>query len=492
MDNAGPSLTKLLAQAGIDWALPETLQIRGLSLDSRAVSPGDLFFGLRGGEHNGAHFLQDAIRRGAVAALLDQEPVPVPPIPWRVVPNLRTVVGDIAHHYYGTPSAAMRIIGVTGTNGKTSTTDFLAQVEPRCAIIGTRGCGFAGRLHPSGLTTPDVLNLHRMLAEFRGAGARQVAMEVSSHALDQHRVGGVRFHTAVFTGLGRDHLDYHGDRQRYAEAKLRLFDSSALKLAVVKAGDDYTAAVKERLGPGVEVLTFGETQADVVVRAVHQDASGTRLAVTSPAGTGEFHTALLGRPNALNVGAVLAVLLLSGWTFGDALGAIAKLRPVPGRLQPVRRAGRPVVIIDYAHNPDGLELLLQTVRDHFLTGEDAGALWCVFGCGGDRDAGKRPLMGSVAGDLADWLLITSDNPRSENPRQIADAIRRGLPPATPCAVELDRERAIRQAISSAGPRDVVVVAGKGDEQFQVFAGGRQPFSDEEVVCRVLDEPLVSS
>ena len=341
-----------------------------------------------------------------------------------------------------------------------------------------------------GLTTPDVLEVHRILAEFRGAGAEAVAMEVSSHALDQQRVAGIVFDTAVFTGLGRDHLDYHGDRQRYAEAKLRLFEVPGLRAAVVKAGDDYTGAVLERLDPSVERLTFGERNADVTAEAVLQDSDGMVLKVASPAGQVELRTGLLGRPNALNLAAALSVLLLAGQDFASAVEALGRVRPVPGRLQALRGSGRPTVVIDYAHNPDGLEQLLTTVRDHFLAGADAGALWCVFGCGGDRDVGKRALMGEVAGRLADWVIITSDNSRSEHPQAIADAIGQGVSPDTPCAVELDRARAIAQAIAGSGPRDVVVVAGKGDEPFQVTATGRIPFKDEEVVCRLLEQPGV--
>ena len=488
----GVDLGRLAAQAGIDWPLTEPLRVRGLALDSRMVAPGDLFFGLRGGAHNGARFLREAERRGAVAALLEDSPAAPADIPCLVLADLRQRLGELAHHFYGAPSAALRIVGVTGTNGKTSTTDFIAQVQPRTALIGTRGCGFAGRLHPNGLTTPDVLEVHRMLAEFRGAGAGSVAMEVSSHALDQHRVGGVRFDTAVFTGLGRDHLDYHGDRHTYAQAKLRLFDTPGLRAAAVKAGDDYTSAVLERLDSSVERLTFGESNADVTARAVTQDAGGTLLEIGSPAGSLQVRSTLLGRPNALNVAAMLAVLLLTGWDFAEAARAVERLRPVPGRLQALHRTERPVVVIDYAHNPDGLEQLLTTVREHFLSGSQAGALWCVFGCGGDRDIGKRPLMGEVAGRLADWVIVTSDNPRSESPRHIAQAICRGVSRETPCAVELDRTRAIAQALSSSGPRDVVVIAGKGDEQFQVTSTGRVPFKDEEVVCRLFEQMTVRS
>ena len=484
------ALNQLAGRAGISGQMPDSLCVRGLSLDSRAVSAGDLFFGLRGAAHHGARFVREAQRNGAVAAMLE-DPVEVEVgIPCLVVPDLRNRMGLLAHHFYGAPSASLRVIGVTGTNGKTSTTDFIGQAQPRTAIIGTRGCGFGGRLHPLGLTTPDVLEVHRILAEFRGAGAEAVAMEVSSHALDQQRVAGIVFDTAVFTGLGRDHLDYHGDRQRYAEAKLRLFEVPGLRAAVVKAGDDYTGAVLERLDPSVERLTFGERNADVTAEAVLQDSDGMVLKVASPAGQVELRTGLLGRPNALNLAAALSVLLLAGQDFASAVEALGRVRPVPGRLQALRGSGRPTVVIDYAHNPDGLEQLLTTVRDHFLAGADAGALWCVFGCGGDRDVGKRALMGEVAGRLADWVIITSDNSRSEHPQAIADAIGQGVSPDTPCAVELDRARAIAQAIAGSGPRDVVVVAGKGDEPFQVTATGRIPFKDEEVVCRLLEQPGV--
>lgn len=466
--------------------------IRGLASDSRAVRPGDLFFAVRGSALDGGRFLKAAAAAGAVAAVVRQLPTESPNgLPLIVVPDVRAVIGVIADRFFRHPSQGLRVIGITGTNGKTSCCHFLAQLDDGCAVIGTRGTGFLDRLQPGSLTTPDPISLHRLFADLAGAGARAVAMEASSHALSQQRVAGVRFDTAVFTGLGQDHLDYHGSPAAYAEAKASLFEAPGLRAAVLKADDPLSERIRGRLSKDILCLSYGIGCGDVAGLIRGQDTEGTLIDVGYRGERVTLRTRLLGRPNVENVLAVVTVRLLAGASLAESMTRLDQLRPVPGRMQLVSRRGMPLVAIDYAHNPQGLESALLTLREHFADRLKNGRVWCVFGCGGDRDAGKRPVMGEIATRLADRVVITTDNPRGEDPRAIAADILAGSPDADRPGVQLDRALAISQTLVQAAPDDVILVAGKGDETHQLVRDERRPFSDLSTVMRSFARAEVS-
>jgi UDP-N-acetylmuramoyl-L-alanyl-D-glutamate--2,6-diaminopimelate ligase len=379
----------------------------------------------------------------------------------------------IAARFYGEPSQALAVIGITGTNGKTSVSHFLAQCLPRCGILGTEGNGFPGHLEPSSHTTPDALVLQSWLARLRDAGARAVAMEVSSHALHQQRTAGVQFDTAVYTNLAHDHLDSPRDLNDYAAAKTGLFANPGLRAAVLNADDVYGERMAAALAPGVRTLRYGVRAGELRGRADARPG-GLLIDIDSPFGQARFASPLLGEFNLYNLLAVLGTLLLADVPFADAIESLKALTPVPGRMQTLRRPGAPLVVVDYAHNPPALESVLTALRAHVPTG---GRLWCVFGCGGERDAAKRPVMGELAARLADRVVVTDDNPRGEEPAAIAAAILAGIAQADGVELIHDRAKAIGHAVASADVRDVVLVAGKGAERFQVVGSQRRPFSD---------------
>ncbi|GAB4179013.1 MAG: UDP-N-acetylmuramoyl-L-alanyl-D-glutamate--2,6-diaminopimelate ligase [Rhodocyclaceae bacterium] len=477
LEEAGRVLARLAARG---------LRIRRLCADSRRVVPGDLFLAQPGSRCDGRQYAAEAVARGALAVLREAggEPVALA-VPVIEVEDLRGLAGPLAHLVCGRPSERMTVVGVTGTNGKTSVCQWIARIldatGTRCAVIGTLGSGFPGCLEETANTTPGPIEVHESLARFLDAGARACAMEVSSIGLDQERVAGVAFRCAVFTNLTRDHLEYHGTMQRYGEAKARLFSMPGLRAAVLNLDDPFGRTLAARLaGSGVRCIAYtldekaaaGQEEC-FVAREVEARADGLRLRVASPAGEAVIDSRLIGRFNAYNLLAVLAASHACGIPFAAAVRAMRTLVPPEGRMQALGGSGRPLAVIDYAHTPDALEQALGALRE--VARARGGRLACVFGCGGDRDPGKRPQMGEVAARLADRVILASDNPRSEDPRAILEQIRAG---AGPDAIVIeDRAQAIAFALAGARAADVVLIAGKGHESYQEAGGVRRPFSD---------------
>ncbi len=485
--------------------------VSGLTLDSRAVVPGTLFCALRGHAQHGLRFAAEAIAAGASAILWEPgDAVDAPAftgaqsLPCLAVPALRERLGLIADRYFGSPSAAVRVTAFTGTNGKTSCAWFLASALGHLGIpaayIGTLGWGRVGALQPLDQTTPDAVSLHRILATLRADGITEVALEVSSHALDQHRIAGVRVRTAAFTNLTHDHLDYHGTMEAYGAAKARLFAIPGLEDIILNVGDPFGAAQATRLGDDPRLTALWLDGADPVaagagpgqtVTAVRRlraavvncTARGLDLGFDGTYGPVRVTATLIGRFNAENLGVVLACLLSRGFAREAVATALGACQAPPGRMELITAADRPapVAVVDYAHTPDALAKALQALRVHC-----AGALWCLFGCGGDRDAAKRPLMGAVADRYADQIIVTDDNPRSESPELIAAAIVAGVRHHTPRIIP-DRARAIATALTEAAAADIVLIAGKGHEDYQVYGATRRPFSDRAEARRHLRE-----
>jgi len=463
------------------------IEVDGICVDSRKVQHGDLFCAYPGEHADGRRFIAEARARGAAA--IAYEPggfrwsgSGVPGIPVR---SLRTRAGHIASRYYDKPSTRLSVTGVTGTNGKTSCVHLLAQafaaLGERCGVIGTLGSGFIEDLATIGNTTPDPVTLQRELSQFVRAGAGQVCMEVSSHALAQGRVEGVDFNTAVFTNLTHDHLDYHGDLETYGAAKARLFDRPGLDLAVLNADDEFVTSL-QKTTRAREVWTFGDrSDADVRAESVLPQESGLKLRAMSKHGALDLQSSLVGRVNVSNLLAVVTVLLARGYSAEKIVTAVADLRPVPGRMELFHGGPRLAqIVVDYAHTPDALEQVLQSVREHCR-----GHVWCVFGCGGNRDRGKRPVMGKIAQRLADHIVLTDDNPRFEDARVIASEIIGGMP-RRPIVIH-DRARAIDWAINLARPEDWVVIAGKGHETTQQVGEQFSPLSDRSLVSEFLGQ-----
>ena len=464
---------------------------RNMSADSRRIQPGDIFLAVPGAAHEGREHIASALHAGAAAVLWEPqggewcEAWRVPHLP---VANLKTHAAALAAAWYGQPSQALWMTGITGTNGKTSVAQWLAaafsDLGRTTAAIGTLGNGFPGQLALTSHTTPDAVSLQHLLADFQAQGAAGVAMEVSSHGLDQGRVAGIAFDVAVFTNLSRDHLDYHGDMNQYAAAKSRLFRWPGLKAAVLNVDDELGAALCEQLrDTPVRALGYGLKRGEL--RALHcaADRLGLRMDITTPWGRGELVSPLLGEFNAYNLLAALGALLVSDVPLDQALAALAKIQPVAGRMQRVAANtadNAPTVIVDFAHTPDALEKVLGALKP--LT---SGRLICVFGCGGGRDTGKRPLMGAAVAAFADQAIVTSDNPRNEDPAQIVAGILSGMPPNQ--IVELNRHTAIRNAILAANPEDIVVLAGKGHEDYQEIHGVKHAFSDLAEAAQALAE-----
>ncbi len=483
------------------------VQVDDLTLDSRQVRTGSLFFALSGGRAHGLKFAAEAAARGASAVLWEPDgahgdlqgadftsPVAVgSPSPFAApVVGLRRLLGRVADRFFGAPSSQLRIVGVTGTNGKTTTAYLLAQCLGRlrvdAAYIGTLGWGRIDALQTPTHTTPDVLSVHRQLAVLRASGVSDVAMEVSSHALDQGRVDGVRFHSAAFTNLTRDHLEYHGSMQAYGAAKARLFAMAGVQHAIINIGDGFGRQLAaEHAGRiPLTVVWVGAEPSPLVERSLYADEvvldlAGITLLLGGSFGKREVKTRLLGRFNAENSVIVLACLLALGVPFEDAAAALARSSAPPGRMEVIvpRDRAKPKAVIDYAHTPDALFKALSAVREHCR-----GALWCVFGCGGDRDAGKRPMMGAVADELADHIIVTDDNPRSENPRTITEGILRGMVRHHPRVIH-DRRAAIAAALAEAATDDMVLIAGKGHEDYQQYGDFRRGFSDKDEALRHL-------
>jgi UDP-N-acetylmuramoyl-L-alanyl-D-glutamate--2,6-diaminopimelate ligase len=461
-------------------------EVRGLQTDSRRVQPGDLFLALPGMLADGRDYIGDAVASGAGAIAYETDDgyrLPGAPVPAFGISGLRHKIGVIADRFYDAPSRRLVVVGVTGTNGKTTCTQLLAQAldQPprRCAVIGTLGGGFPGALNASIHTTPDAVTVQRLLADFLDRDAAHVAMEVSSHALEQGRVNGVRFHVAVFTNLTRDHLDYHGDMTAYGLAKAKLFAHEGLKYAVINHDDDFGRRLLADVGAPVTCLSYGIEGGDVRAREVRPSPEGLWLRVQTPHGETELRSPLIGHFNVYNLLAVLATLLALGVELNDAAARLARAQAPAGRAERFGGArGLPLVVVDYAHTPDALEKILTALREHAR-----GKLWCVFGCGGDRDRGKRPVMGGIAERLADVVLLTDDNPRHESGDAIIADIAGGMR-AAPRIIR-DRRNAIATAIQGAAGGDIVLIAGKGHEDYQQVGDERRPYSDRDTVRELM-------
>ncbi|HXA34821.1 MAG TPA: UDP-N-acetylmuramoyl-L-alanyl-D-glutamate--2,6-diaminopimelate ligase, partial [Steroidobacteraceae bacterium] len=474
----------------------ESRDVIDLTLDSREVRPGSLFFALPGRSRHGIEFAAEAAARGASVVLWEPAPgVELPKLPPSVfaaaIPGLKDLVGRIADRFFNWPSSQLRITGITGTNGKTTCAYLLAQCLERlgsaAAYMGTIGWGRTASLIPSPLTTPDVVTLNRELAQLRASGVREVAMEVSSQALDQDRVAGVRFHSAAFTNLSRDHLDYHESMAAYGAAKARLFCAPDLQHIIINVGDafgrEFALSYAGRVPLTAIWIGAGDSGwlAERAVRAaeVSLEAQGISMQLDGTFGKAHVNTHLLGRFNAENSLVVIACLLSRGASLAEAARALAECAPPPGRMEVVEPAGggKPMAVVDYAHTPDALSKALSALREHCQ-----GSLWCVFGCGGDRDPGKRPLMGAIADELADQIIVTDDNPRSENPQAITRAIASGIKSRAVRIIH-DRGAAIGAALTEARAQDIVLIAGKGHEDYQIYGDTRRSFSDRREAQR---------
>jgi len=484
-------VTTPLAAAMLTLLRAEGITSNRVCADSRRVQPGDIFLAYPGLASDGRLFIADAIAKGASAVVWEREGFEWGPqfnVPNVPVDQLRWLAGDIADEVFGHPSESLWMVGITGTNGKTSVSQWLARafsdLGKRCAVIGTLGMGFPGRLDPSVNTTPDSIVLHEQLARLKSDGARAVTMEVSSIGLDQGRINGCRLDVAVFTNLTRDHLDYHRTMEAYAAAKAQLFDQMGLSSVVLNFDDIMGVAQARRLeASAVDVVGYtlipdniGAAAAKYVLVAeqLRNTPNGMRFVVSCDGRREELIVGLVGQFNVSNLLAVIGVLIQSGYSFMEAVDAARRLTPPEGRMQTLGGVGEPMVVVDYAHTPDALEQAILALRP--TANSRGGRVICVFGCGGDRDPGKRSMMGEVAERLAQHVIITSDNPRSEDPELILDAIAQGAPNAQRIS---DRAAAIRAALSMAQDDDIVLIAGKGHETYQEIAGKREHFSDAE-------------
>jgi UDP-N-acetylmuramoyl-L-alanyl-D-glutamate--2,6-diaminopimelate ligase len=472
-------------------------EVTSLCLDSRAVRPGALFLAVEGLTTHGLRFVEAACDAGAAAIAWEpgagHEPPAVPAgVAAFAVPGLSRAVGELASRFHGDPSAALQVMGVTGTNGKTSISQIYAHAlgaaGRSCGVLGTLGYGLHGALVEGSHTTPDAVRVHELLAGFRDAGARDATLEVSSHALHQGRVAGVRFHTAVFTNLTRDHLDYHGDLASYGEAKRTLFRWPGLAAAVVNADDALGRAILAELDPGVRAIAYGldpnevgsvSAKSRLLGERLRLHSQGLTLDVRSDLGEGTLSARLLGRFNAANLLAVLGALCAAGLPFARALELLADARTVPGRMECFGGRRGPLVVVDYAHTPDALGQVLLALRPHCT-----GTLTCVFGCGGDRDQGKRPQMGAIAVANADRVVVTDDNPRTEDGERIVAEVLAGIADRSRVRVQRDRGAAIAEAVAAGREGDVVLVAGKGHEDYQIVGHARLPYSDRATAARL--------
>ncbi len=473
-----------------DVAAAQGVSVSGLVMDSRMVRPGDAFVAIAGFGAHGLGFVGQARERGA-AAILFEPPAPAEfpaPADAIAVPGLRSRLGAMADRFHGHPSQAMTVVGVTGTNGKTSTVQLLAQAWTLLGIdsgsIGTLGVGLYGKAVPTGFTTPLVLQVHELLAQLRDAGARAVAMEVSSHALDQGRVAGVHFDVGVFTNLTRDHLDYHGDMAHYGAAKARLFAWPGLKAAVVNLDDAFGRQLFAGLGADVAavgVSSRGQAGAAVSASRLQLDNRGICFQLELDGQHFPVQSPLLGRFNVDNLLAVAGALHALDVAPARIAQVLSQLQPIRGRMNRLGGDGTlPLVVIDYAHTPDALQQALHSLHEHA-----AGRLVCVFGCGGERDTGKRPQMAAIAEAEADSVIVTDDNPRHEDGDAIVADIVAGFARPRQAIVQRDRAAAIEQAIGLAGPQDIVLIAGKGHEPYQDVGGIKHPFDDTVVAGGVL-------
>lgn len=485
------SIARLLKRTDptIRVANGQRLRITGVAEDSREVLPGNLFAALPGTSHDGADFVRDALNRGAAALLVGRPMKEYRLVPQIVSDNPRRTLGLLASLLNGDPSRHMRVIGVTGTNGKTTTAFVLREILERCGIstglMGTVHNIIGGECREATLTTPGSLDIHRLLAEMRANGQQACVMEVSSHALDQYRVAGVHFAGAIFTNISQDHLDYHESFDAYFAAKARLFhmlepDSG---VAVINADNRWGLRMLEECN-GVAYSTGRGADADIAVEDVKLDVTGCRFRVRWLGRSGRFQSPMTGKYNVENLAGAIGMALAMDLPVPEIRRAVTDFRGAPGRLERVPfDKPAPTVFVDYAHTPDALQNVLATLRQ-VCRGR---RLTCVFGAGGDRDASKRPKMGAIGAELADRPIVTSDNPRSEDPAAIMQQVIAGIPPQQrPVENYLDRREAIRQAVAQASPDDVVVIVGKGHETYQIFSDRTVHFDDAEEARHALE------
>lgn len=491
-------LNGFISLPSTNWGEAEELQITGLALDSREVEEKNVFIALAGSRQHGLIHVAQAIEKGACAVFFDpvgsnkRIPAQINNVPMIAVDDLGLKLGDIAARYYGDPSGFMSVIGITGTNGKTSCSQFLSQMLEDCGIIGTLGWGTWGELTKTINTTPDALETQKILAELLKDNKKKVAMEVSSHGLEQGRVNGVTFKGAVFTNISRDHLDYHGTMEAYLLAKLKLLSKHGLAFAIVNLDDSYSdriiAAVPQAVvvwGISVQGKTLASCECVSAKNILHK-ADGIEFDVHWRGDSQRVKVPLFGDFNCENVLTVLAVMLAMDISMAEAVKKLESIKPVTGRMERFGGDGQPLVFVDYAHTPDALDKVLSSLRKHCQQ-----ALWVVFGCGGNRDKGKRPQMGRIAEQWADHVIITDDNPRFEIGLDIVDDILAGCSVPIDCnsagkvEVNRNREQAIQNAIARASEKDCIVVAGKGHEHYQEINGLQIEFNDSRVVIDAL-------
>lgn len=485
-------LLDLLEGPGLDLKADPTLEIRSIAYDSRRVVPGSLFFAIAGAKDDGHRFVPQALERGAAAIVSEREApdeIVAARSKWARVPAIRRALSEASRRFYGHPERQLRLVGITGTNGKTTTAYLLESIfrsaDLPSGLFSTIEYHVAGKVLPAPNTTPESLDLAIYLAELVRAGAKIVAMEVSSHALAQERVWGFPFAAATFTNLTRDHLDYHDTMEEYFRAKRRLFEGLGTphpEAALINLDDPYSARLLELRYP--RLVTYG-TRSEAMVRPKKfvQDTAGIKSQLVTPEGALEIESGLMGRPNLMNILAAVATAQALGIAGDQVQAGIAALRLVPGRFERMELGQPFLVLVDYAHTDDALRNALNTARE--LT---RGRLIVAFGCGGDRDRSKRPLMGEAAGSLADLVVLTSDNPRSEDPLSIMNDALVGLQrTGTPYVLEADRSVAIHRALEQARERDVVLLAGKGHEAYQIFKDQTVPFDDREVARQALED-----
>ncbi|MFK0572875.1 UDP-N-acetylmuramoyl-L-alanyl-D-glutamate--2,6-diaminopimelate ligase [Endozoicomonas sp.] len=474
-------------------------ELNHLTLDSRKITGGELFVAMPGVQSDGRKYIADALAKGAAAVLVEEgdgfDPLSIAGHESVfMVPNLREKIGPLANRFYRHPSEQLKVIGVTGTNGKTSCCWFISEIlkqqGEQCALMGTVGRGLPGQMEASLNTTSDVVSLHQYLGQLVADGIPALAMEVSSHGLDQGRVSGVAFDVALFTHISWDHLDYHGSLEAYAAAKAKLFSECSYRYAVIGKDDAFSELMLSSCHQGTNVTTWSleDASADVYLSDIQAFSQGFRARVHSPWGSGDLNTSLLGRFNLENLLAVIAGLGVQGYPLDSVLAAIPVISTPPGRMQQFGGGGQPLVLVDYAHTPDAIKSVLSALREHSRSSEQgASKIVCVYGCGGDRDRGKRSLMTAAAVCGADQVVLTSDNPRTEDPEQIfADALE-GVSDQDRQRMNViaDRSEAIRSAITAASAGDIIVIAGKGHENYQEINGVRHHFDDAEQVRSVL-------
>ena len=464
--------------------------ITSVTLDSREVVSGTLFVALKGTQQHGLAYAEKAQQLGAVAIIWESDEstnAPSLEIPCIEITDLRQKLGQLADRFYSSPSQSLNMIGITGTDGKTSVSHFLAQAVNDSAVIGTIGIGALNDLQKATHTTPDVLSVHKNLQMLKNKAIKTVAMEVSSHALDQGRVDNVQFDVVVLTNLSSDHLDYHGTLEAYAEAKQKLFKSAGLKAIVVNLDDEFGRELASKNQLDVDVIGYSvaeQTDFSNDVLLAHDvvlSEKGVAASISYQGQTAKLNAVVLGRFNISNLLASLGAMLALGWSLPDALNQLNNVTTVAGRMEKVSEAGV-LAVVDYAHTANALETVLNALREH-----TQGKLVCVFGCGGDRDTSKRPLMAKVAEQFADVVIVTDDNPRTESPQKIMRDIVAGFNKPELALVEHDRATAIATALSQAKQGDTVLIAGKGHENVQILATETLPFSDKEQASKVLQE-----